>query len=684
MRRGDRNVPGIALLSAVLVGLTTGLLMGARPAWAAAPPLPPVGAAGFRYLDSLRRDVGFPGRGSLTTWTVPAKALERRARGHEVGPPPGDLAARADVISTVDTAWVALAYLKAWEVEKLPGARDQARKALLTLVALQRPDGTFPAYLCPEVQRTPFGERSIEDDWMATARATQAMGAALRLGGVGDRGFTKELEQALTRVFQRVGAFWSTPGHAVGAREQVEGQSVPAWLPAHRCDVAAGLVLGLLDWHESAKVPEARETARRLCEGIVDMQRGDPDTFPWGAFMPRTDRLSLWYGDGALQVAAVARAAAIFSRPTWMSAASREGDGLLPHVLVFYHCLGQFAPNPDLGLQPSSTAACLAVGAAELYRATGKDRFAILAGLAASWFGGSNGHPGPLDRTTGRCADFVGPDGPCAEASPATVAAVAYALLDVESTYGRRYLGVHSTRYRVEPLVLEATDGRPVGAPFVIEDLRLPGVPQRVARLGHDNALWLRFQVSQPAMYRVDLVYLREEDSGTTLSVRLDGDSILRVPLEGGAGGAALLRRPAVVAARLEAGPHIVAARGDGVLLSRKSALAGFVIQPVTGWRVWETPGGYVSLVKNTSESPQAVDLPPALHLAGGGRHHLSAWDASGTSVSLNEQRLGDGSVRIVLPAHAYGIVEWQGREGPLRRESGPSSLNRRIMVTGR
>lgn len=674
------------LFPVMVAAALAGSLLWFPPAVTAAPAAPrgSLGAHGFHYLESLRHEVAVPGKGTLTVWKVSPESLKSRTGMHEVGPPPADMASRTDVISSLDVAWVALAYMKAWEVEKMPRSQEQARKAIATLLALQRPDGTFPAYLSPEIQRTPFSGRAAEDDWMATARATQALGAAFRLGGVGDRSLQRATEKALILVEKRVGAVWAAPDRGTGQHERVDGQNVPAWLPARRSDVAAGLVLGLLDWCESGKVPKARETARHLCEGIVEMQRGTVDVYPWGAFLPRSDPLSLWYGDGCLQASAVARAGTLLARPTWLSAAAREGDGLMPHVLVFYHAIGQFTPRPEMYPLPASAAACMASNGAALFRATGKDRFAVMAGLAASWLEGSNGRPGLLNRTNGRCADYLTPDGPSPSASPASSAAALYALLDVTSTYGRRYLASRSTPYRLEPLVLEAAGGRPVGTPFSVEELRFPVAGIRVARLGHDSALWLRFQVTQAALYRVDMVYLKESDGGTNMSVRLDGDAIIRVVLEGCERGTFLQRQAAVPDGRLEAGLHIVAARGDGLMLSRRSALAGFVVQPVTGWRVWETPTGYVALLLNTSETPQAVDLPPALHLTASSRPHVSGWDGSGASQNLAQKTLPDGSTRLMLPARCYGILEWQKREGHSRREANVDLWNHMTRVIGR
>ncbi|MBM3463929.1 MAG: hypothetical protein FJX76_17680 [Armatimonadetes bacterium] len=605
------------------------------------------GLVNFAYLESLRVEVPFPGKGTLTTWRVTPASIALRAASHEVGLPPEKLSARRDLVCTEDIAWVALAYLKAHEIQKRPGAREEARKAIRTLVALQRSDGTFPAYVAPGAPVPVIQEQ----DWSATARGVQAIGAGLRVLGP-----DKESKAALNLLLTRLRALWAQPDRAVGATVSIDGKNLPAWLPGNRSDVAAGMALGLLDWLGQENSVNVREVVRGLCEGIMATQHGSRAQFPWLAFLPRADQPALWYPDGAFQATALARAGVALNKPGWVSAAQAEVDSVCSLLLANGGPLHQFSPRPHAFPQLPGGAAALASNALAVETATHRERHAVMAGLLAAWFTGGNGTAAPYNPATGRCADQLTADGVSGEASPGATARALWTLLQIGASPGAQWLSARPTSHGVEPLVLQAVEGRPVEESFLVQEMDLPGGRRRVARMGPNQPFWLRFEVRVPACYRVDMVYLKDGVAGRAVDVRLDGEAILEVPLE--AGDAVLKRLRAVPDTDLETGLHTLGVRSGGLWQTGEVVLDAFVIQPVVEWRLWESqPGRHMLFFRSLSDTDQAITLPAALGL--GQPRHVSAWDANNQSVTISERRLPSGDFTLTAPAQGFGALEW-------------------------
>lgn len=620
----------------------------------------------FRYIESRRAEVRVGSHGTNVVWRVDADALASRAAWHDIGPPPPPLRGRNDLICTDDIAWVALAYLKQVEVGRVGGgrARDEAKKALKTLLALQRADGGFVAY---QTAASPGEAVSVYNasDWMATARAIQAMGAGVRLLS-NDGGLSSALQGGLELAVQRVQSFWTGQGSKVGRHHLIDQMRLPAWLPFQRADGAAAVVLGFSDWYIAKRADAPLGVLRAFADGLVEMQRGSVSEYPWNAFLPQADKPSLWYADANMQAAALIRAREALQKPTYLSTATAEVEGLYPRLLAAFGSMWQLTPIPMVSPRVPGAPAALAVNANALYRFTGKDRYATLAALFASWLLASGPQGGPLyDVTSGRCADADPGVGGGLTYSPGASARALYTLLDLSDTPAGSRVTAVTEDHGVPPEVLAACDGRPVSEPVARQDINPPGGPRTLARVVRDNAFWLRFEVKRASSYCIDLIYLKDRTRGAVLQLRLDGDAILRLPLGVTEDESLLTRVGAIGPSWLDPGLHTLGVKGNGLALSSGTLLDAFVIQPVLAWRVWRLPDGHhVGVVANQGGDPQTCDLPAGLALAAKTRSvsllRLSAQGETGSrDETIRTTRRPDGSWQIGVPPFASGVLEW-------------------------
>jgi hypothetical protein len=603
----------------------------------------------FSYLQSLRGEVELSDHARHIMWRVPAASLRARTHNHEIGPPPDALLADPDLISTVDIAWVTLAYLEAAQRHAVPDAAKEARNGALTLVALQQPDGGFPAYQSTKIGHT-SSLQQVDNDWMATARAVQALGRARRsLDFDGEQ--REAVDRCLHLALERVQYTWSSNDHKPGTYLPVDGVKLPAWLPYHRSDVAAALALGFLDWQAAHHDNNTRDAVRTLCDGLVEMQRGSPNQFPWGACLARADQYPLWYADGGLQIMALARAGDELGKPGYISAAWQEADQLHPRLLAAYGWPWQLAPRPDAWPQLAGAAACLAANDAELASVTHKERFSLLAGLFATWFQ----QPGVLG-ADGQCLDLIDKNSSTSATprpqSPASAAQAMWARLQLIGGPSAHLADYTPQRECLQSSVLAAAEGRAVFPPLDTQPVVLPGGTHPVVRVAHDNAFWLRFEVKTPADYEVDLVYVKEPSGGLGLQVRLDGDAILDVPLQNTDRGEIPQRLAAVASTHLDVGPHILGVRSEGLVLER-SAVDALVVEPVTPWRTWLGEGNrWAWLVVNDSDQVRTVAAPRSL--AGAYLHAQHGWDRNGRSIQAMVQKQG-----VTMPPQSWVLLEY-------------------------
>ncbi len=123
-----------------------------------------------------------------------------------------------------------------------------------------------------------------------------------------------------------------------------------------------------------------------------------------------TNAPGYWHAWGSHMVHALAEAGAALNRQDWIDSAAHEANTFMMRQLAFENIneigvlprrLGQIAYGTDMMVQ----------GYMALYRATGDEKYARYAGLAASWFFGNNMAGVPMyDPETGRCFDGI--DGP--------------------------------------------------------------------------------------------------------------------------------------------------------------------------------------------------------------------------------------------------------------------------------
>jgi hypothetical protein len=113
--------------------------------------------------------------------------------------------------------------------------------------------------------------------------------------------------------------------------EIVETIEVPNWLPQkYASDQSALLILGLLKNYERTADNDIKLMIDNMAKGIITMQKGDPDNYPYGVFLSWKN---LWHAWGNSQAYALLKAGQLFNNQAYIDSAFKEIDNFYPYLL---------------------------------------------------------------------------------------------------------------------------------------------------------------------------------------------------------------------------------------------------------------------------------------------------------------------------------------------------------------
>lgn len=198
--------------------------------------------------------------------------------------------------------------------------------------------------------------------------------------------------------------------------ELVETIEVPTWLTQrYAADQSALLILGLLKNHERTGDSDIETLIDALAKGIMLMQKGNADNYPYGAFMSWQN---LWHAWGNNQAYALLLAGEAFNNQDYIESAFIEIDNFYPYLLEngfaeafwiqktsdngFSEIKRNNYPQITYGLRPMIWAT------SEAYYYSKNKKYLKLAKELELWLYGNNDAQGIMyDPATGICFDGI-------------------------------------------------------------------------------------------------------------------------------------------------------------------------------------------------------------------------------------------------------------------------------------
>ncbi|MBC7438667.1 MAG: hypothetical protein H7250_01605 [Flavobacterium sp.] len=113
--------------------------------------------------------------------------------------------------------------------------------------------------------------------------------------------------------------------------EIINGIEMPTWLPQeYASDQSALLILGLLKNYERTNDLNDKTMIEAMAQGIMVLQKGDGDSYPYGAFMSYKN---LWHAYGNDQAYALLKAGIAFNNEIYINSALKEINGFYPKLI---------------------------------------------------------------------------------------------------------------------------------------------------------------------------------------------------------------------------------------------------------------------------------------------------------------------------------------------------------------
>ncbi|MFZ1808863.1 MAG: hypothetical protein WAU36_16650 [Cyclobacteriaceae bacterium] len=180
--------------------------------------------------------------------------------------------------------------------------------------------------------------------------------------------------------------------------EIVETIDVPSWLPQkYASDQSALLIIGLLKYYERTSDDAIKKLIGSLADGMMLMQKGDADRYPYGCFLSWQN---LWHAWGNSQAYALLKAGQKLNNQEYIASAMLEIDHFYPYMLkngfaeafwtekkeddTYQEIKRNDYPQIVYGLRPMIWAT------SEAYHLTKDEKYLKLSTELASWLSGNN------------------------------------------------------------------------------------------------------------------------------------------------------------------------------------------------------------------------------------------------------------------------------------------------------
>lgn len=310
-----------------------------------------------------------------------------------------------------DIARAAVFYLRNYKVTKDAASLYKARKLLDFTMNMQAENGLFYNFINKDfsINKTHVNSEARADWW--TWRALWAMAEALQFYERKEPAYADKIKNNISKTLKVISFIEENYQIMVN----FEGFDLPSWLPVKfASDQAAVLIKALIPYFKITSDSTALKMIQMLSEGIIHMQNGNADIFPYGAFLSWKN---MWHAYGNSQSDALLEAGELLGKGQYTAAALKEINYFYPYFMnadyINFFKLKSMQDSIVLaeskqfeqiayGIRPI-VSACL-----KAHKITGREIYAQQAADAAAWLLGKNISGKALyDPNTGRCFDGI-------------------------------------------------------------------------------------------------------------------------------------------------------------------------------------------------------------------------------------------------------------------------------------
>ncbi len=480
----------------------------------------------FSHLDSLQFTFRTPEGREFTSWAIYAEPVDK-ANPDGVYKPveaPGEGYACVD-----DTARIAILYMDYYEKFKTPASLEKAKKALEFILYMNDGKGDFYNFIDKNGKINRQGETSKTGlDWW-TARAFWAMGKGIRIFRDKDPEFSKKLEGVFLKT---VALLENKRIHPEISRDIINQYKIRGISPGSLVNDSGAITsiytLGLIEYYHTKQEPVIKNLIHTYCEAMMRMEETGEDSYPLTGFhYPTIWNTGMVHLYGNRQAMALAGAGKLFAKKLWILSAEREVNFAYPMLLTSWGVPFALSPGAEVYPQLAYSAETVISNLLAVYEATGREKFAVMAGLFSSWFFGDN----PAKEVMylaykGRCFDGIDKNGANKNSGAESTLEALLAMTQIAGTPAAEYINmIQIPYYDRKPVVfpcreLNLKSGKGVKVTRQYEG----GIKDEIICLDSPAELERNIRMPLADEYRAYLIYRKAGKDGTApLKVRIAG-----------------------------------------------------------------------------------------------------------------------------------------------------------------
>ncbi len=292
-----------------------------------------------------------------------------------------------------DAARAAVFYLKYYQYKNDNQSLRKAKNLLKFLLFMQAENGYFYNFIWPNhaINKT-FKTSVAEPNWWSW-RAVWALMEGYEILKQSDKEFASEILDKVELTVNKT--LKDIPQKLI--TKEIKGFKRPTWLPIETAsDQGALMLLGLTEYYKNTGKKEIYKYCENLADGIILMQEGDKNIYPYGAILSWEN---VWHGWGNLQSYSLLKFYENSKYEPAKSAALKEIDNFYKYLMdknYFSEITFDKTDNKILPLETKQFSQIayiirpMVYASLEANNITKDEKYSVIAGEFANWFFGKN------------------------------------------------------------------------------------------------------------------------------------------------------------------------------------------------------------------------------------------------------------------------------------------------------
>ena len=292
-----------------------------------------------------------------------------------------------------DAARAAVFYLNYYQFKNDDKILKKAKNLLHFLLFMQAENGYFYNFIWPDhtINKT-FKTSVAEPNWWSW-RAVWALMEGYDILKRSDKEFGSEILKKVELTVNKT--LKDIPQKLI--TKEIKGFKRPTWLPIETAsDQGALMLLGLTKYYKNTGKKEIYKYCKNLADGIILMQEGDKNIYPYGAILSWEN---IWHGWGNLQSYSLLKFYEVSKYEPAKTSALKEIDNFDTYLMDQSYFSAITFDKKDGKILPRETKRFsqiayvirpMVYASLEAYNITKEEKYSVLAGEFANWFFGKN------------------------------------------------------------------------------------------------------------------------------------------------------------------------------------------------------------------------------------------------------------------------------------------------------